>query len=191
MNDSPKQSATQPRIATGVRGLDAVLHGGMISGAVYIIQGSPGAGKTILANQVCFHQAARGVRCRYMTVLAESHDRMFGHLKEMVYFDEHQVPDSIYYESAYDTLEYEGLDGILRLLTQERKSLSPGLIVLDGLFVLEEAIASAAGFRKFINILSSYAHLTNTTILLLTNSARSPRSPEYTMVDGWLELGTV
>ncbi len=62
--------------------------------------------------------------------------------------------------------------------------------MLDGLFVLEETAHSEAEFRKFINNLSTVAHLTGSTILLLTNSARSPRSPEYTMVDGWLELGT-
>lgn len=190
MSESARQNALQARLTTGAPGLDVILNGGVISGAVYIVQGSPGAGKTILANQMCFHQAAQGAKCLYLTVLAESHDRMLEHLHGLAYFDKEQVPDGIYYESAYGTLEHEGLDGILRLLTQERKARNSTLIVLDGLFVLEETISSAALFRKFINNLSSFAHLTGTTILLLTNSGRSSRSPEYTMVDGWLELGT-
>ena len=45
------------RIASGVPGLDAILHGGFLKDGVYIIQGSPGSGKTILANQICFHHA--------------------------------------------------------------------------------------------------------------------------------------
>ncbi len=189
MSESARKSVVQARLTTGTPGLDVILHGGIIPGAVYIVQGSPGAGKTILANQMCFHQAANGAKCLYLTVLAESHDRMLEHLNGLAYFDKEQVPDGIYYESAFGTLENDGLEGILRLLTKERKARGSALVVLDGLFVLEETIGSAPLFRKFINNLSSFAHLTGTTILLLTNSARSSRSPEYTMVDGWLELG--
>jgi circadian clock protein KaiC len=51
------------RLSSGVPGLDRVLGGGLFDGGVYIVEGMPGAGKTILANQICFHQDARlGVR---------------------------------------------------------------------------------------------------------------------------------
>ena len=187
MSESSK--SMRARMTTGVPGLDTVLHGGLISGAVYIIQGFPGAGKTVLANQVCFHRAASGGQSLYVTLLAESHDRMLEHLSVLDYFDKTKTPEAVYYESAFSTLEEEGLEGILRLLTHERKRRSASLIVLDGLFVLEETVQSEAEFRKFVNSLSAFARLTGTTILLLTNSARSASSPEYTMVDGWLELG--
>lgn len=190
MKESPRLSASPARLTTGVPGLDDVLQGGIVPAAVYIIQGSPGAGKTILANQMCFHRAAKGAQCLYVTLLAESHDRMIEHLKHLSYFNNARVSDEIYYESAYGTLEEEGLDGILRMLTRERKIHDPALIVLDGLFILEETASSQSDFRRFVNNLSSFAHLTGSTILLLTNSARTPRSPEYTMVDGWIELGS-
>lgn len=190
MSDRNRRRTLHARHTTGVPGLDTVLQGGLIPAAVYIVQGSPGAGKTILANQMCFHKAAQGEHCLYVTLLAESHDRMIDHLKSLSFFDEAQVPQSIYYESAFGMLEREGLNGVLRLLTQERKARHASLIVLDGLFVLEESGSSEAEFRRFVNDLSTFAHMSGTTILLLTNSARSPRSPEYTMVDGWLELGT-
>ncbi|MEH6388942.1 MULTISPECIES: ATPase domain-containing protein [Pseudomonas] len=189
MSESAPRKSPRPRFTTGVIGLDTVLRGGMIPAAVYIVQGSPGAGKTILANQVCFHRATLGEHSLYVTLLAESHDRMVEHLSGLSYFDEDQVPASVYYESAFSVLEQEGLDGILRLLSRERKARSASLIVLDGLFVLEESVHTESDFRKFVNNLSTFANLTDTTILLLTNSARGPHSPEYTMVDGWFELG--
>ncbi|MBC7209189.1 MAG: serine/threonine protein kinase, partial [Pseudomonas sp.] len=44
------------RLATGIEGLDALLKGGLVVGASYIVQGHPGSGKTILANQLaCNH----------------------------------------------------------------------------------------------------------------------------------------
>ncbi len=89
----PSQHQTKyARRTTGVPGLDDVLHGGVIPAAVYIVQGSPGAGKTILANQICFHRATQGEQCLYVTLLAESHDRMMEHLAPLGFFDKNQVP---------------------------------------------------------------------------------------------------
>ena len=189
MSDSAPRSHFRTRFTTGVTGLDTVLSGGLIPASVYIVQGSPGAGKTILANQVCFYRATLGEQSLYVTLLAESHDRMVEHLSTLTYFDESQVPTSVYYESAFTVLEQEGLDGILRLLSRERKARNASLIILDGLFVLEESAHSEAEFRQFVNNLSTYASITGCTVLLLTNSGRGPHNPEYTMVDGWLELG--
>jgi circadian clock protein KaiC len=42
------------RTATGVAGLDLVLNGGLEPAAVVVVAGAPGAGKTILAQQMCF-----------------------------------------------------------------------------------------------------------------------------------------
>ena len=51
----PKADGTPvlSRMPTGIAGLDTVLNGGFLRGGIYIIQGPPGAGKTILGNQVC------------------------------------------------------------------------------------------------------------------------------------------
>jgi len=46
------------RVPTGVPGLDTILGGGFLAGGVYIIQGTPGTGKTTLANQIIFNHAA-------------------------------------------------------------------------------------------------------------------------------------
>jgi circadian clock protein KaiC len=53
--------------------LDTVLRGGLLKGGVYMIQGRPGSGKTVLTNQICFHHASRAQRVLYTTLLAESH----------------------------------------------------------------------------------------------------------------------
>ena len=55
-------------------------------------RGRPGAGKTILANQACFHHASTGGHAVYVTLLAESHSRMFAHLRRMAFFDEAAIP---------------------------------------------------------------------------------------------------
>ncbi len=64
------------RLASGIPGLDRILGGGLFDGGVYIVEGTPGTGKTILANQICFHQVKGGRRVIYVTLLAESHARL-------------------------------------------------------------------------------------------------------------------
>lgn len=177
-------------MSTGVPGLDRVLDGGLLPGGVYIVQGSPGAGKTILANQICFHRVQQGEKALYVTLLAESHSRLMQHLQRMSFYDAERVPSSVFYLSGYDDLENEGLEGILRLINRESQQRGASLIVIDGVFVLEETVHSEREFRKFVNYLSNLASLLKATILLLTNSKRTQASPEYTMVDGWLELAT-
>ena len=45
------------RLSTGDTGLDLVAGGGLPAGALIIVAGPPGSGKTILAQQVCFANA--------------------------------------------------------------------------------------------------------------------------------------
>ena len=53
-----KKRPTIPRLETGVRNLDDLLQGGLPAGSVTVLAGSPGAGKTVLAEQICFHNAS-------------------------------------------------------------------------------------------------------------------------------------
>src|SRR5688572_22278240 len=111
-NESNRETRLE-RIATGVPGLDEVLKGGFYEGAVYIVRGTPGAGKTILANQMCFHQARQGKRSLFVTLLAENHARMLQHLEQMSFYDARMIPKFVYYISAFRVLEENGLKGMM------------------------------------------------------------------------------
>lgn len=50
------------RLSSGIPGLDTILQGGFPRAGISIIQGVPGAGKTILGNQLCYHHVAHGGR---------------------------------------------------------------------------------------------------------------------------------
>ena len=63
------------RLVTGIEGLDALLRGGLVAGAAYIVQGPPGAGKTIQANQLACGHVRSGGRVLGATFLSESHER--------------------------------------------------------------------------------------------------------------------
>jgi circadian clock protein KaiC len=79
-------------LPTGITGLDMILRGGFLRGGVSIVQGPPGAGKTVLGNQICFRHAANGDRALYVTLLAETHARMLLHMGQLSFFDEKAIP---------------------------------------------------------------------------------------------------
>lgn len=190
MTDRKSLDQEVGRVSTGVPGLDRVLHGGLLPRSVYIIQGGPGEGKTILANQLCYHRAQHAERSLYVTLLTETHHRLIRHLREMEFMREQALGDSVFYESAFDTLRKDGLEGVLRFLVRNTRDRKASFIVLDGLFALEETAETERSFREFINDLSVFADMQGCTVLLLTNSERGAGSPEFTMVDGWIELNS-
>jgi circadian clock protein KaiC len=184
-----ERSAPFERLPTGIPGLDRILDGGLLEAGVYIVQGPPGAGKTILANQACFHHAASGGHAVYVTLLAESHSRMFGHLKRMQFFREALIPDRVYYVGGFSTLEAEGLGGLVTLLRGIVQKKAAGLAIVDGLVSAQESAPTDRDFKKFLHELQVLADLTRCTIILLTNAQRnSGFFPEHTMVDGVLHL---
>jgi circadian clock protein KaiC len=177
-------------LPSGIAGLDTILRGGFLRGGICIIQGNPGAGKTILGNQICFNHVAAGGKALYVTLLAETHSRMVLHLRSLSFFDEAAIPNSIYYISAFGALEEDGLRGLLDLLGREVQARQATVLVLDGLVAAEETAQSAREFRKFIHELQTQAVLQNCTMFLLTSIGPEPPPPEHTMVDGVIELAT-
>ena len=61
--------------STGITGLDAILHGGLPVNRLYLLDGSPGTGKTTLALQFLLAGAAVGERGLYVT-LSESREEL-------------------------------------------------------------------------------------------------------------------
>ena len=178
----------EDRVPTGVPGLDVILHGGLLRQGVYMLQGRPGAGKTILANQMCFHHAAQGGRVLYVTLLAETHERLLFNLAPLTFFDVTRIPEQLSYLSAFSTLEEGGLKGLVEVLRREARTRKATLLVVDGLVAVEERSETKKDFKKFIHDLQIHANLVGCTVLLLTSASTEPVGPEHTMVDGVLEL---
>jgi circadian clock protein KaiC len=177
------------RVPSGIDGLDAIVGGGFFQGGVYILTGPPGAGKTILANQMAFSHGAGGGRVLYVTLLAESNARLFAHLRGMKFFDPDQVATSLHYVSGYQALESGGLTGLLSLLRKELRERRATLLVLDGLVAAESFAGSRLEMKKFVHELQALVSLLGATALLVT-SANDPAftAAEHTMVDGLIDL---
>jgi circadian clock protein KaiC len=144
------------RVSTGVDGLDAILGGGLHRAGIYIITGRPGAGKTILSNQVVYTHAAKGGRAVYTTLLAETHERMFAQLRTMSFFEHEKVGRDVVYLNGLSAMLDGGLTKLLALLRSMVREHKASLLVIDGL-VTAATLSTPLDFKRFISELQSSA----------------------------------
>ena len=177
----------QRRLLSGIDGLDTILGGGFMLGGLYIFQGAPGAGKTILANQICFHHVASGGKAMFVTLLAENHARMIGNLRQMSFFDETKIGEALTYLSGFNEMQKGGLAELTKLLRREIQRRRISVLVIDGLVTAAASAPNDQAFKVFVHDLQEVALATDCTMFLITNAGREA-SPEQTMVDGLITL---
>ena len=190
MTDTPsEQLPTLQRVPSGIAGLDRILQGGIFKGGSYLLIGPPGAGKTILGNQVCFNHVASGGRALYVSLLAETSSRMMAHMQPFRFFTLAPIADTFSYLSGYATLEEGGLDGLITFLRSEMRRQRVSLMVIDGTITLEQVAPSVQEWKKFLHDINASAEILGCTIIFLMQYQGEPSSqPEQTMVDGVIEL---
>lgn len=176
------------RLQTGVSGLDSILDGGLVEGASYIIQGSPGAGKTILSNQIAFAQAAKGLPVLYVTLLAETHDRLFQSLSTLEFFDKRKLGASIKYVGVFQCLRDDGLDAVVKLIREETQRQNAKLLVFDGLLNARDRAETDLDVKTFVASIQSQAAFIGCTVMFLASTRTPEMNPEHTMVDGVIDL---
>jgi len=177
------------RTKTGVLGLDTLLRGGFVRGAIYLVMGRPGTGKTTLGNQLCFEHVKQGGRAAYMTLLAESHAAMLKNLHTMSFFDASVINAGLSYVGAYRALRDEKLRGLLDMVRRVILDEKATLLVIDGISPARALAESDVALKEFVVELQMLSAMTNCTTILLANmTAADANDPEHTMVDGLIEL---
>jgi circadian clock protein KaiC len=178
------------RVPSGIKGLDDILRGGFFGGGLYIIEGPPGVGKTILGNQICFNQASARSKVLYVTLIAETVGRMLLNIKSLTFFNESEIGDGIVYFSGFNALKEKGLNGLLHLLRKEVASRKATTLIVDGFASASDHAQSHEELKLFVQQLQTQADAADCTVYLLTNPSEHTPSSEETMVDGIINLKT-
>lgn len=176
------------RLPTGVAGLDGVLQGGLPRGALYLVTGGPGTGKTVLCSQVAFHRAAAGENVLYVTSFSESHARLLSNLESFSFFDRSLIQSRITLLSSVSALEAGGIEAFHSMLGQAVRTHRASLLVIDSLAAVSELAASSFAYRKFLRELGALLTLVGCTALLIAPRTEGPEGLERFVADGILDL---
>ncbi len=182
------------KLVTGVRGLDDVLHGGLYAGRVYLIEGSPGAGKTTLAMQFLRAGVAAGQRCVYfalsestdeLTTAARSHGWALDGIDIVEVIGDGLDPD--HDQSVLHPSELE-LGETIRSVMREVAERRPERIVFDSLSEMRLLVQSAFRYRRQVMALKRFFTSLGCTVLLLDDATRSAELQLHSVVHGVLAL---
>ena len=161
--------------AIGIVGLDDVLSGGLERGRVYLIEGSPGAGKTTIAMQYLMTGAAQGESCLYIT-LSETEDELrataVSHQWTLDGIDIYELvpPESLLDEEQQQSLLYSSdleLGETTRRIFEAFERTKPDRVVLDSLSEIRLLAQSSLRYRRQILSLKHYFAGQNATVVML------------------------
>ena len=152
-------------LETGVPNLDAVLGGGIRRGAVAMVIGTPGAGKTILAQQIAFRQARAGSNVLYLTGYSETHDKLIEYDEPMAYFDADLVGEQVQILSLAELLE-EGASQTEDAIVRAARAHQAVLVVLDGFASMRRLLPDESAAARFVYSLGAKLAFLGVTTLV-------------------------
>jgi circadian clock protein KaiC len=178
------------RIETGVRNLDAILDGGLPKASVSVISGPPGSGKTILAQQLCFHAASSRARVLYFNTLSEPTAKTLRYLTEFDFFDPKKFERDVHFVDLGAVLRSQGIAEVSTRIMERVKKLKPAIVVIDSFKVFDDLSKSREELRKFGYELAVNLMAWEVTALLLGEYtvADYAGNPLFSVVDGLISL---
>jgi circadian clock protein KaiC len=186
-----KARTPDPRILTGIRNLDDVLHGGIPLGELIVLAGSPGSGKTILSQQIIFKNSSPQRRAIFFQTLSEPTVKTLRYLSKFSFYDPAKLEDgSVQFIDLGEIVRSRGLEDALLLLMKHVKEIKPAFVVIDSFKVFEDLAKSREDLRKFtyevaINLMAWEC----TSFLLGEFNARDlETNPLFSIIDGIITL---
>jgi circadian clock protein KaiC len=178
------------RLASGVKRLDEVLGGGLVKNSVTVFAGSPGAGKTTLAQQICFNNASLHNKAVIFHTLSEPSAKTMRYMGQFKFFDVTKLNESIEYVDLGAVLRKSGVEAAVKRLTEEVRRLNPALVIIDSFKVFEDFADSREQLRKFSYDIAVQLMAWEVTAFLLGEYSDFDieSSPLFSVVDGIISM---
>lgn len=205
----PASGSRLPLVATGIPGLDDVLHGGVPRGTLLLVEGRPGTGKTTLALQFLRHGAHAGEPCllvsnaetpEQLAAIARTHGWSLDGIdivewREPIEADRDDDPAAADQEAMEYTLFPEAeveIGTTLERLFTAVEAVQPSLVVVDTISALRVLAPSAAFYRRQLRRIRDLLSARGCTTVILDDASTGEKDfRSQTLADGILELHQV
>jgi circadian clock protein KaiC len=179
-------------MATGVAGLDLILDGGLEPGAVVVVAGAPGTGKTILAQQICFAAGTSAHKGVYYTTVSEPDSKLVRHLEPFSFFDAGSLGSRVEHIHLGDFLRPArpaGLEPLVSEIVRKTLEEEPAVVVVDSAKMLRD-FADERELRGALYDLTGRLADTRTVLLLLGEYTAEEigSGVEFSLADGIIQL---
>jgi circadian clock protein KaiC len=161
---------------TGIAGLDDILAGGLTPGHIYLLEGSPGTGKTTAALQFLLEGARAGERGLYITLSEteqELRDGAASHgwsIPDTVIVFELVPPESLLDHEHQQSLLYSSdleLGETTKAIFEVIERTKPVRVVLDSLSEIRLLAQGSLRYRRQILAMKHYLARLGATVLML------------------------
>lgn len=183
------------RVATGIPGLDQILHGGVPQERIYLVHGAAGTGKTTLGFQFLLEGVRRGQKVLYVTLLqnrVELEDIAASHGWSLDGVDILELPTELRDGQSTEQTVFspadieltEAVDAILDGIDQ----FTAHRVVIDSISELSILVNNPYQLRRQILRLKYRLSEIRSTALLTAGDARESLTPLLTLVQGVIAL---
>ena len=170
------QDEQENQAASGIRGLDDVLCGGFSRGSLFLVEGTPGAGKTTLALSYLLEGARRGETGLYITLSETRPELLRGAashgwtIEPSIEVFELQPPESLLDPKRAQTLLYASdleLGETVKAIVEAADRTKPSRIVIDSLSEIRLLAQNSLRYRRQVLAMKHYFARLGATVLAL------------------------
>lgn len=174
------------RVSTGIPTLDSIMWGGLSKGEIYLVNGEPGTGKTILALHfleagvragekvlcIALSQRIESVRQTARSVDIDPSEIMFHELSSA-----DALKSLVERQTVFDTSEIE-LEETMTAFTEAIETIKPARIIFDGISYLRMLANDSLTYRQQILTIRDYMAGKDITVLLTDDRQLAPGDGE-------------